>query len=141
MARYTDGPAVILYHQHDRSLVDAREVQCFVEIALGGCAITTNANRDHRVARDFCGHRQPHGMQHLGSDNNLNGQAVLFSRPVFRREAAKRVCYGWDWHSLDKERCDFAVGGCQPVLWLDRKSTRLNSSHANISYAVFCLKK
>src|SRR3712207_8709174 len=27
------------------------------------------------------------------------------------------------------------------VLGLDRKSTRLNSSHANISYAVFCLKK
>src|SRR3712207_8124327 len=27
------------------------------------------------------------------------------------------------------------------LLNLDRKSTRLNSSHANISYAVFCLKK
>src|SRR3712207_7394112 len=27
------------------------------------------------------------------------------------------------------------------VLARDRKSTRLNSSHANISYAVFCLKK
>src|SRR3712207_7025935 len=29
------------------------------------------------------------------------------------------------------------------VVWIvrDRKSTRLNSSHANISYAVFCLKK
>src|SRR3712207_8410505 len=26
-------------------------------------------------------------------------------------------------------------------VWKDRKSTRLNSSHANISYAVFCLKK
>src|SRR5689334_24864325 len=25
--------------------------------------------------------------------------------------------------------------------WLDRKSTRLNSSHSSISYAVFCLKK
>src|SRR3712207_6964223 len=25
--------------------------------------------------------------------------------------------------------------------FIDRKSTRLNSSHANISYAVFCLKK
>src|SRR3712207_8966049 len=25
--------------------------------------------------------------------------------------------------------------------WIDRKSTRLNSSHAHISYAVFCLKK
>src|SRR3712207_8488310 len=31
----------------------------------------------------------------------------------------------------------------RPILpsWQDRKSTRLNSSHANISYAVFCLKK
>src|SRR3712207_8463657 len=27
------------------------------------------------------------------------------------------------------------------ILVRDRKSTRLNSSHANISYAVFCLKK
>src|SRR3712207_7996247 len=29
----------------------------------------------------------------------------------------------------------------EAVRQLDRKSTRLNSSHANISYAVFCLKK
>src|SRR3712207_8140994 len=29
----------------------------------------------------------------------------------------------------------------RPRTVLDRKSTRLNSSHANISYAVFCLKK
>src|SRR5690625_1824572 len=27
------------------------------------------------------------------------------------------------------------------LIWLDRKSTRLNSSHVAISYAVFCLKK
>src|SRR5258707_4590415 len=33
-----------------------------------------------------------------------------------------------------------AVRGCLGNR-LDRKSTRLNSSHANISYAVFCLKK
>src|SRR5690349_22298457 len=38
-------------------------------------------------------------------------------------------------------------GGKPPKLWafsyddLDRKSTRLNSSHVEISYAVFCLKK
>src|SRR3712207_8146669 len=40
------------------------------------------------------------------------------------------------------------LGGRSPLLELtedqaralDRKSTRLNSSHANISYAVFCLK-
>src|SRR3712207_1539755 len=29
----------------------------------------------------------------------------------------------------------------EPANALDRKSTRLNSSHANISYAVFCFKK
>src|SRR5579859_8241582 len=29
----------------------------------------------------------------------------------------------------------------QQVHYLDRKSTRLNSSHSQISYAVFCLKK
>src|SRR2546430_8553604 len=30
---------------------------------------------------------------------------------------------------------------CETELKLDRKSTRLNSSHSQISYAVFCLKK
>src|SRR5438445_13344670 len=42
---------------------------------------------------------------------------------------------------FDAERFWLGIGseslGCQQ----DRKSTRLNSSHANISYAVFCLKK
>src|SRR3712207_6929125 len=41
---------------------------------------------------------------------------------------------------LNVRRCKFRR--C-PILQtaIDRKSTRLNSSHANISYAVFCLKK
>src|SRR2546430_6861201 len=30
---------------------------------------------------------------------------------------------------------------CCCCCWQDRKSTRLNSSHSQISYAVFCLKK
>src|SRR3712207_7714602 len=33
------------------------------------------------------------------------------------------------------------VSGRTYPVEIDRKSTRLNSSHANISYAVFCLKK
>src|SRR3712207_7529285 len=40
---------------------------------------------------------------------------------------------GWDRRAHDS---DDGAG-----LALDRKSTRLNSSHANISYAVFCLQK
>src|SRR2546430_4264342 len=37
------------------------------------------------------------------------------------------------------ERC--AAASTRPVAERDRKSTRLNSSHSQISYAVFCLKK
>src|SRR5689334_24651087 len=35
----------------------------------------------------------------------------------------------------------FGHEGAGVVLEVDRKSTRLNSSHSSISYAVFCLKK
>src|SRR3712207_8447651 len=41
----------------------------------------------------------------------------------------------------DRHRLRQRVGVDQVHVALDRKSTRLNSSHANISYAVFCLKK
>src|SRR5947209_13403267 len=54
-------------------------------------------------------------------------------------------------HPEERDKGDFARGqlpGKQAVAGVgacrqqgDRKSTRLNSSHANISYAVFCLKK
>src|SRR3712207_7164711 len=50
------------------------------------------------------------------------------------------------WHAF-RERTAGRRLPTRPVAWSDqragqdRKSTRLNSSHANISYAVFCLKK
>src|SRR5258707_6231349 len=56
----------------------------------------------------------------------------LLVRANSRQEAHERL-----WHSLQLH-FDF------PAFFdhiRDRKSTRLNSSHANISYAVFCLKK
>src|SRR5436309_10271707 len=37
--------------------------------------------------------------------------------------------------------CADAASTRGPACWSDRKSTRLNSSHVKISYAVFCLKK
>src|SRR3712207_8986172 len=48
----------------------------------------------------------------------------------------------WDAYYPVK-RIRMGVHGCLPggKKEPDRKSTRLNSSHANISYAVFCLKK
>src|SRR3989442_10519893 len=48
-------------------------------------------------------------------------------------------------HRLDKDTSGcLVVAKTEPVLralQADRKSTRLNSSHVRISYAVFCLKK
>src|SRR3712207_659325 len=45
-------------------------------------------------------------------------------------------------HKLGEYMVKMAEDSLKEVdLILDRKSTRLNSSHANISYAVFCLKK
>src|SRR3712207_8063871 len=43
-----------------------------------------------------------------------------------------------DDHHVRADLVRLVVGRVEAV---DRKSTRLNSSHANISYAVFCLKK
>src|SRR3712207_8661044 len=57
--------------------------------------------------------------------------------PVVRRDS---LSVGFGGHRCASRGC-----GAQRTLLghpaPDRKSTRLNSSHANISYAVFCLKK
>src|SRR3712207_7182210 len=46
------------------------------------------------------------------------------------------------YHTGDERRAvGIAEGKANPYPDPDRESTRLNSSHANISYAVFCLKK
>src|SRR5690625_6675946 len=44
-------------------------------------------------------------------------------------------------HTLKDAEARAALADLRPDLIVDRKSTRLNSSHVAISYAVFCLKK
>src|SRR5690349_23927216 len=47
-------------------------------------------------------------------------------------------------HAIGLAEAEIAAGATVPVAdvcRIDRKSTRLNSSHVEISYAVFCLKK
>src|SRR3712207_7536190 len=60
------------------------------------------------------------------------------SQPVLRCRSATT---GWPAGSKSSRRsaAPSQPGTAAPAI--DRKSTRLNSSHANISYAVFCLKK
>src|SRR5437870_9056595 len=52
---------------------------------------------------------------------------------LFRSAALVRSVQGIGDGLLQRQR--------SPCRWRDRKSTRLNSSHVAISYAVFCLKK
>src|SRR3712207_6993122 len=55
-----------------------------------------------------------------------------------RRRGARRGAGLADARPFHLPRGAYTADGDAPE---DRKSTRLNSSHANISYAVFCLKK
>src|SRR3712207_9495969 len=66
--------------------------------------------------RDAAGDRRP---------DDVGAAAVHLGRALLRRR--ELVAQELDLLRLDEGK--------------DRKSTRLNSSHANISYAVFCLKK
>src|SRR3712207_7401882 len=69
--------------------------------------------------------------------------------PIFLERLAAAGALGGAVVSIDAIACNPTIAasivenGADYVLAVkeDRKSTRLNSSHANISYAVFCLKK
>src|SRR3712207_7909397 len=65
------------------------------------------------------------------------------SQDAYQPEDPEQITFrSADGHERRKD-CDQIEqrGGGERVANSDRKSTRLNSSHANISYAVFCLKK
>src|SRR3712207_8934470 len=71
---------------------------------------------------------------------------TLFRSPRGARPLRRRALRRDDRQLPQRRHLPFAARGVDrlPQLALplvDRKSTRLNSSHANISYAVFCLKK
>src|SRR2546430_4751641 len=74
------------------------------------------------------------------------GRAVLGERAVFRfdprrGERTGRAVRG-DLASAKTGERFLGLAACRDTTAkLDRKSTRLNSSHSQISYAVFCLKK
>src|SRR2546427_12054974 len=58
-----------------------------------------------------------------------------------RRSGLGAVCGGFRRGNGKEERRRVMTERDRRALLLDRKSTRLNSSHSQISYAVFCLKK
>src|SRR5258707_9396598 len=76
-----------------------------------------------------------HDALPIFGDNVYNIQLPALSVPfVGRLEELRFLDRAWA-----DPKCNVAV--VVAAFGEDRKSTRLNSSHANISYAVFCLKK
>src|SRR3712207_8040090 len=67
------------------------------------------------------------------ADNILLGDEVMANRVFLDQKAAR--------HRIRALGAQFGFEIDPEAKVEDRKSTRLNSSHANISYAVFCLKK
>src|SRR3712207_7204126 len=82
----------------------------------------------HDALPIYLAHAPRLGRRRAGQLRALTGQARA------ARRAEPRDLRGRGRHRRGRERA-------RRDRRLDRKSTRLNSSHANISYAVFCLKK
>src|SRR5438034_5740012 len=90
----------------------------------------------HQVRREVA---REHGAQQ-GEPPTSGAERTQLRQPPFteRREVAADPH-----HRVRTSRAAYApsTAWCCGRVWKDRKSTRLNSSHTVISYAVFCLKK
>src|SRR5207302_9703964 len=96
-----------------------------------------------------------HTLFHAPPTSHIPTLSLHDALPIYgQRRAAPRPCllnciesFKWRcWRiNIDLDRI-LIIAVCQQrqlmvICQLDRKSTRLNSSHVKISYAVFCLKK
>src|SRR5258708_15617575 len=107
--------------------------------ALNRVSLATGQSLDGcDLAGANVGYRHRAGTQRLSIEKNGAGTALSHPTTEFRTRQVKIVT-----QDPKQGRVRQHVDGVRsPVdLDLDRKSTRLNSSHQIISYAVFCLKK
>src|SRR3712207_6865426 len=69
---------------------------------------------------------------------------TLFRSPrsqFFMNTVQDEICFAAENIGVPSDKIKDVLCDVSTFVGIDRKSTRLNSSHANISYAVFCLKK
>src|SRR5690606_42141053 len=91
-----------------------------------------------------CYHRDPHSFPtRRSSDLDLRGELHWsWLRAAHRAEVEAYLdSLALGPEVTEQDRLLNALCRPERLLELDRKSTRLNSSHVKISYAVFCLKK
>src|SRR5437870_6531064 len=80
----------------------------------------------------------------LGMKKSVPNPLLVMRLAQWIRESKPDVIQTWMYHANLVGALAARLAGDVPVVWgihKDRKSTRLNSSHVAISYAVFCLKK
>src|SRR5690554_2752329 len=125
--------------------------QVAYSLPIGGSLVPLNSLIGQTLGINYHGH-----ITCVHCDRKINksyNQGYCF--PCFRALAECDSCI------MSPEKCHFQQGTCRDEAWgeancfldhivylanssglkIDRKSTRLNSSHVRISYAVFCLKK
>src|ERR1035437_454848 len=122
MKGLTDIPGIRVGHVSDFEAITGCTAILCEQGAVGGVDIRGSASGTQEIDTLSPGHvtDRVHGVLFAGGS-------------AFGLEAAAGVR-----RYLAGRKVGYAFGG-QHIP--DRKSTRLNSSHANISYAVFCLKK
>src|SRR2546430_9575469 len=105
-----------------------------------------SVTRGNLIGTKFGGARS-WGRKKHAAPRGLVSKSYLYVERIGGREDDQIGSTSYDpysvFHGGDKARKDEAgeQGQLHQFLPIDRKSTRLNSSHSQISYAVFCLKK
>src|SRR2546430_6138266 len=72
---------------------------------------------------------------------SLHDALPIYSTTARRWQNHARILANGQPGGLEVHAVFLRRGGLHAIVRQDRKSTRLNSSHSQISYAVFCLKK
>ena len=86
-------------------------------------------------------------MAHIDAGKTTTTERILYYTGVnYKIGEVHDGAATMDWMEQEQERGITITSAATSCFWRDhrikdRKSTRLNSSHALISYAVFCLKK
>src|SRR5699024_3873011 len=83
---------------------------------------------------------QPHALLVIPGDREDIIVAACLAASNGVPLAGLLLCVGYEPDPRILALCCNAIDSGLPVMLVDRKSTRLNSSHVSISYAVFCLK-
>src|SRR5262245_16651145 len=108
----------------NRTLVEERQMRERSEISIGQSAKNTFSIPLENLPRQFTMFQVEDGRYRLNFTPQMDGRISEGGQPM----------------RLEDLRSKGAENRGDHYSWPDRKSTRLNSSHLGISYAVFCLK-